>query len=198
LVPIYDSLIKHLPVIVGNARDMKAFTHKKTDKIDSEVIAQLALNKMIQASKVFPKDHREFRSYVRLRHKLVQKRTDIINETHAILAPEMFNLNDVLADIFGKNGISILSGITSGKRTDQIIKSLSPNVRKKGILTRGILDREISQSTAVRLQVCLNLIKHLDDEVKSLEREIFNYAYGKHKREMEILMSVPRIGELGA
>ena len=38
---------------------MKAFTHKKTDKIDSEVIAQLALNKMIQASRVFPKDHRE-------------------------------------------------------------------------------------------------------------------------------------------
>lgn len=28
-VPIYDALIKHLPVIVGNARDMKAFTHKK-------------------------------------------------------------------------------------------------------------------------------------------------------------------------
>jgi transposase len=177
---------------------MKAFTHKKTDKIDSEVIAQLALNKMIQASRVFPKDHREFRSYVRLRHKLVQKRTDIKNEAHAILAPEMFNLNDVLADIFGKNGISILSGITSGKSTDQIIESLSPNVRKKGILIREILDREISQSAAVRLQVCLNLIKHLDDEVKSLEREIFNYAYGEHKREMEILMSVPGIGELGA
>ena len=197
-VPIYDSLIKHLPVIIGNARDMKAFTHKKTDKIDSEVIAQLALNKMIQPSRVFPKDHIEFRSYVRLRHKLVQKRTDIKNEAHAILAPEMFNLSDVLADIFGKNGISILSGITSGKSTDQIIESLSPNVRKKGILIREILDREISQSAAVRLQVCLNLIKHLDDEVKSLEREIFNYAYGEHKREMEILMSVPGIGELGA
>ena len=197
-VPIYDSLVKHLPVIIGNARDMKAFTHKKTDKIDSEVIAQLALNKMIQPSRVFPKDHREFRSYVRLRHKLVQKRTDIKNEAHAILAPEMFNLNDVLADIFGKNGISILSGITSGKSTDQIIESLSPNVRKKGILIREILDREISQSAAVRLQVCLDLIKHLDDEVKSLEREIFNYAYGEHKREMEILMSVPGIGELGA
>jgi len=28
-VPIYDSVIKHLPVIIGNARDMKAFTHKK-------------------------------------------------------------------------------------------------------------------------------------------------------------------------
>ena len=30
---------------------------------------------------------------------LVQKRTDIKNEAHAILAPEMFNLKDVLTDI---------------------------------------------------------------------------------------------------
>ncbi|AKB38122.1 Mobile element protein [Methanosarcina siciliae C2J] len=64
-VPIHDSLIKHLPFIVGNARDMKAFTHKKTDKIDSEVIAKLALNGMVQPSRVFPINHREYRSYIR-------------------------------------------------------------------------------------------------------------------------------------
>jgi len=197
-VPIYDSLIKHLPVLVGNARDMKAFTHKKTDKVDSEFIAQLALNNMIQASRIFPKDHREFRSNVRLRHELVQKRTDLKNEAHAILAPEMFNLKDVLTDIFGKNGRSILSGITSGKTVDEIIESLSPNVRKKSDQIRAVLNREISQSAAFRLQMCLKLIKHLDDEVESLEKEIFNYAYRNHKREMEILMSVPGIGELGA
>ncbi len=197
-VPIYDSLIKYLPVLVGNARDMKAFTHKKTDKVDSEFIAQLALNNMIQASRIFPKDHREFRSYVRLRHELVQKRTDLKNETHAIFAPEMFNLKDVLTDIFGKNGRSILSGITSGKTVDEIIENLSPNVRKKSDQIRAVLNREISQSAAFRLQMCLKLIKHLDDEIESLEKEIFNYAYKNHKREMEILMSVPGIGELGA
>uniref|UniRef100_Q46CM6 Transposase n=1 Tax=Methanosarcina barkeri (strain Fusaro / DSM 804) TaxID=269797 RepID=Q46CM6_METBF len=197
-VPIYESLIDHLPVIVGNARDMKAFTHKKTDKIDSEFIAQLALNNMIQPSRVFPKRHREFRSYVRLRLTLVRKRTDIKNEAHAILSSEMLRLGDVLTDIFGKNGRAILSGIASGKNVDQIIESLSPNVRKKTAQIREILDREISQSAAIRLQICLNLIKHLDDEIETLEREIFNYAYQKHKREMEILMSVPGIGELGA
>ena len=46
--------------------------------------------------------------------------------------------------------------------------------------------------------MCLNLIKHLDDEIEILEREIFNYVYQKHKREMEILTSVPGIGEIGA
>ena len=197
-VPIYDSLINHLPVIVGNARDMKAFTHKKTDKIDSEFIAKLALNKMVQPSRVFPKNHREYRSYVRLRLTLVRKRTDIKNEAHAILSSEMLHLSDVLTDIFGKNGRAILSGISSGKTVDHIIESLSPNVRKKGSQIREILDREISQSAAIRLQICLYLIKHFDDEIKLLEREIFNYTYGKHKRDMEILMSVPGIGEIGA
>ena len=79
-------MIKHLPVIVGNARDMKALTHKKTDKLDSEFIAPLALNNMIQPSRVFSKDHRNFRSYVRLRLTLVQKRTDLKNEAHSILS----------------------------------------------------------------------------------------------------------------
>ena len=135
-VPIYDSLINHLPVIVGNARDMKAFTHKKTDKIDSEVIAKLALNQMVQPSRVFPKSHREFRSYVRLRLTLVRKRTDIKNEAHAILSSEMLHLSHALKDIFGENGRAILSGISSGKTVDQIIESLSPNVRKKSAQIR--------------------------------------------------------------
>ena len=197
-VPIYDSLIKHLPVIVGNARDMKVFTHKKTDKIDSEVIAQLALNNMIQPSRVFPNDHRDFRSYVRLRLTLVQKRTDLKNKAHSILASEMLNLKNVLTDVFGKNGRMILSGISSGKSVDQIIASLSPNVRKKSAQIREILDREISQSAVFRLQICLKLIKSLDDEIEALEKEIFNYAYRNYKRQMDILMSVPGIGELGA
>jgi len=197
-VPIHDSLIKHLPVIVGNARDMKVFTHKKTDKIDSEVIAQLALNNMIQPSRVFPNDHRDFRSYVRLRLTLVQKRTDLKNKAHSVLSSEMLNLKSVLTDIFGKNGRMILSGISSGKSVDQIIASLSPNVRKKAAQIRDILEQEISQSAALRLQICLKLIKSIDDEIEALEKEIFNYAYKKHKREMEILMSVPGIGELGA
>lgn len=133
---------------------------------------------MVQPSRVFPKDHRTFRSCIRLRHNLIQKRTDIKNEAHAILAPEMFSLKNVLTDIFGKSGRAILSGICSGKNVDQIIASLSPpNVHKKSDHIREILDREISQGAAFRLQVCLDIIKHLDNEIEILEKEIFNYAY---------------------
>ncbi len=105
-VPIYDTLINYVPVIVGNARDMKAFTHKKIDNIDSEFIAQLALNDMIRQSRIFSLEHRQFRSMVRLRFKLVQKRTDIKYEVSSILSPQMLHLSNVLTDIFGKNGRS--------------------------------------------------------------------------------------------
>jgi len=124
-----------------HGRHLHTKTHKKTDKIDSEFIAQLALNKMVQPSSVFPKRHREFRSYVRLRLTLVRKRTDIKNEAHAIFSSEMLHLGDVLTDIFGKNGRAILAGISSGKNVDQIIESLSPNVRKKSVQIREILDQ---------------------------------------------------------
>lgn len=197
-VPIYDTLISHLTVIVGNARDMKAYTHKKTDKIDSEFIAQLALNNMVKPSRVFSKSHREFRSYIRLRHRLVQKRTDIKNQAQAILSSEMFHLNDVLTDIFGKNGRMILSGICSGKNFEQIVDRLSSNVRKKGEQIKEVLEREISQSATVRLRICLDLIQEIDEQISNLERHVFNYAYKHHKHEMDILMSCPGIGEISA
>jgi hypothetical protein len=40
----------------------------------------------------------------------------------------------------------------------------------------------------------LNLIKHLDYEIETLGKEIFNYAYGKNKSYVKILMSISGFG----
>ena len=103
-VCIHDLLDDRVPVIVGNAADIKALAHKKTDKIDSEMIALLALKGMITPSRVMPRHHRDFRKLVRLRHFLVRKRTDINNRIHSILDGELFHLSQLLTDIFGVSG----------------------------------------------------------------------------------------------
>jgi hypothetical protein len=41
------------------------------------------------------------------------------------------NISDLLTDILDKNGISILSIFSLGKIINQIVESLSPNVREK-------------------------------------------------------------------
>ncbi|GAB7016008.1 IS110 family RNA-guided transposase [Methanogenium cariaci] len=197
-VPIYDSLNDHIPVIVGNARDIKAFTHKKTDNVDSEFIAKLALNGMIQPSRVFTQEVRGFRSLIRQRHIFVRKRSDIKNEAHSVLSNEEFHLDNVLSDIFGKGGRRILSGIISGTPVNEIIESLPKNLRKKRDQILEVLNAEISENTALRLKSCLTMIDAFDGEIGSLENEFFHYAYARYPREMKILTSVPGIGELGA
>ncbi|MFZ1896641.1 IS110 family transposase [Methanoregula sp.] len=122
-VPVCAMMEGQVTAIVGNARDIKMFSHIKTDKVDLELIAQLALKGMIRPSRIFDRNHREFLSLARLRHKLVQKKNDIKNEIHHILDSELFRLSSVLTDLFGKSGLRILLGITNGSPMDEIIIS---------------------------------------------------------------------------
>src|SRR5665647_2780905 len=46
-VPVSDLFAGQIPMIVGNARDIKAIFHKKTDTIDAIWIATLALHDLI-------------------------------------------------------------------------------------------------------------------------------------------------------
>ena len=45
---------------------------------------------------------------------------------------------------------------------------------------------------------CLRLIRCLDEQIDEITESALVYAYNNHKREMEILLSVPGIGPVGA
>ena len=198
-VQIYDLLCDCLDIIVGNPHDMKVLSHKKTDKIDSEMIALLALKGMIQPSRVFLRTHRDFRKIVRLRHFLVRKRTDIKNRIHGILDTELFQLSNVLTDIFGKSGIRIMQGILDGKSPDDVIQSIHTRVRdrKEGEI-RILLEQNLSVYALLQLRHCLRVMKQLDTEIDLLTGTASQYAMDHYQREFEILYSVPGIGEVSA
>ena len=198
-VQIYDLLCDYLEVIVGNPHDMKVLSHKKTDKIDSEMIALLAMKGMIQSSRIFPRIHRDFRKIVRLRHFLVRKRTDIKNRIHGILDSELFQLSNVLTDIFGKSGVKIMQGILDGKSPDEVLQSLHTRVRdrKEGEI-RLLLEQNLSIYALIQLRHCLRVMNQIDNEIENLTSTAVQYAMDKYPREFEILYSAPGIGEVSA
>lgn len=167
-VPIYDLLDGIVPVVVGNAGDIKAFTHKKTDKIDSATIARLALHDMIPPSRVFPLPAREFRKQLRLRHMLVQKRTDIKNQIHSILDSEVFRLSAVLSDLFGISGRILLQGLINGMPVNELIAMLPTRVRKREEELRSVLSQTLSPASLFRMQLCLRLIRCLDEQIDAI------------------------------
>jgi transposase len=197
-MPIYDCLNENVTVIVGNARDIKALNHKKTDKIDSEHIALLALNGMINSSRVFPKYLRDIRSLTRHRHKIVSVRTIIKNTIHSILSSELFHLKKALTDIFGTTGKIILEGLVKGYSIEKIIRKFPQCMKNREDEFRELLKKEISQDAILRLKLSLDIMEVLDKSIKEIEKRIFNWAYNYRKREMETLMSVPGIGEISA
>lgn len=198
-VCIHDLLDDRVPVIVGNAADIKALAHKKTDKIDSEMIALLALKGMITPSRVMPRHHRDFRKLVRLRHFLVRKRTDIKNRIHSILDGELFHLSQLLTDIFGVSGQRILHGILEGASVDDILRSLPPHIRaRKETELRDLLNQTLSQGALMQLGHCLRVVKQLDTEIEQITDEVHAYAVQKYPREYQILTSVPGIGDIAA
>ncbi len=74
-VQVYDLFAGQIPVIDGNAWDIKALSHKKTDKIDAAWIAKLALHDLIPASRVPDREQRDLRSLCHRRCKSVHLRT---------------------------------------------------------------------------------------------------------------------------
>ena len=198
-VNIYDLLISYVLVIVGNAHDIKVLAHKKTDKIDSEMIALLALKGMIAPSRVMPRYHRDFRKLVRLRHFLVGKRTDIKNRIHSILDSELFHLSTILTDIFGISGQRVMQGICEGSSVDTILRSIPHRVRtKKETELRELIEQNLSPGALMQLGHCLRVIKQLDEEIDMLTDEARAYTLRKHPREYRILKTVPGVGDIAA
>lgn len=196
-VQVYDVFEGHIPVIVGNARDIKAISHKKTDKVDAAWIAKLALHDLVPASRIPDKDRRELRSFIRLRKFLVEKRTDLKNHVHHILDACLFRLSKVFSDIFGTSGMLILTGITEGKFIEEILASLPKRTRKRSEEILSVLETTLPELAVVQMQCCLDLIKDLDNQI-AIILQLVHRCVAKHTRLIRILTSVPGIGYLAA
>jgi len=197
--PIYDCLSPITKVIVGNAYDMKILTHKKTDKIDSEIIANLALKDMVLPSHIASVPQRDFRNLMRLRHFLVSKATDLKNRMHAIFQAELFHLSSVLSDPFGTSGRHIISGIIAGRQTDKILQIIPKEVldRKHDEL-RELLSHRISPAALLQLDISSRTLESLMIEIKRITEMAKNMVKQLYPREFEILCSMPGVGDITA
>jgi transposase len=125
-VPIYTALEDKIEVIVANPYQIKHTPGRKTDKVDSEWIAELCLKGMIEPSRIFPKEDRELRTLTRARENLVNNRTQMKNRIHQILEYSCIKTSSVLSDIFGKSGRYLLDGLVRQEAVSEIVDQPTP------------------------------------------------------------------------
>lgn len=127
-VPIYTVLEDNIEVIVANAYKIKHTPGRKTDIRDSEWLAELCLNGMIEPSRIFHKDDREIRTLTRARESLVNNSTQMKNRIHQALESSCIKISSVLSDIFGKSGRHIIDGLLEGKSIDEILSRIKVHI----------------------------------------------------------------------
>jgi transposase len=126
-IPIYTILEGIIEVQVANAYNIKHIPGKKTDLRDSEWLAELCINGMIEPSRIFPKEDRELRDLTRTRQAFVNSRTQVKNRVHVVLDTANIKLSSAFTDIFGKSGIELVNGLISGKPIETIIGDTNIN-----------------------------------------------------------------------
>ncbi len=111
---MYELLAKHVVrVELANPKELKAISAaavtpalaggaRETDRIDANVLAQLARLNYLPCAYAAPKEIRDLRLYVRHREFLIRQRTQCKNRIHAVLV--RYNLISPTADLFGVAG----------------------------------------------------------------------------------------------
>ncbi len=112
--PVYYVLEDHLDIILVNARHIKNVPGHKTDKKDSEWIAQLLLSGLLKRSFVPTAQTRQLRILYRHRKKLINQRSREKNRLQNILEDANLKLGSVVSDVFSKTGQAIITHLIKG------------------------------------------------------------------------------------
>jgi len=196
--PLYLTLEGYVELILSNAYVIKRIPGRKTDIIDAQWIAELALNGLLTPSRVFPKEVREIRELTRARERLVDQRTGCKAIVHGVFDAACIKLSSVITDIFGKSGRYLVHGLLQGKTIDELIEGIpSKRVQHKEKLLKNAIKSALSTSQVIVIEQNLRLIDQITEQVTQLDDEIIGRMKNRED-DVKIAMSLPGIGMTAA
>ena len=198
-IPVHMILDGTVDVIAANAYKIKHTTKKKTDLNDSEWLAELCLNDMIEPSRIFPKEDRELRNLTRAREAYIRDLSKEKSRVHHVLESCSIKLSSVISDVFGKSGMHILNGLMNGVSIEDILKGI-PDKRvrdKKAEELREALMGKLEVSAIILIRQSLQIINQFNMRIEELDQEIRSRIASK-PMDLKIAMSIPGIGIVSA
>ena len=193
-IPIHAVLEGSVDLIVANAYKIKHTPGRKTDVIDSEWIAELCLNGMIEPSRIFPQADRELRRLTRAREGYVNDMTRVKNRIHHALESCGIKLSSVLADIFGKSGRYLLNSMMEGVGIEELIEGIPvKRIKKKADLIKESIRGSLDVTHIILIRGGLEQIESIQKRIDELDKEI-KARIASRKEDLRIAMSIPGIG----
>lgn len=173
-IPLYDILEAHgFEVYLVNARHLKNVSGRKTDVLDCQWIQQLHTYGLLTASFRPPQEIVALRSLVRHRETLIQYRSAHIQHMQKALTVMNVRLTNVLSDITGVTGMTILRAILVGERDPKLLASFrDPGCKKTEQEIAKSLEGHYKPEQVFILKQAVELYDFYDRQVVACDAEL--------------------------
>ena len=111
-------------VILANAKHVKNVSAKKTDILDAEWLMQLHSYGLLEGAFVPESQVNALRTFCRFRAQAIKSAGQAIQRMQKALIAMNLRLDNVINDISGKTGISIIEAIVAGERDSKVLANL--------------------------------------------------------------------------
>ncbi len=182
-------------ITLANARHIKNVPGRKTDVKDSQWIAQLHRNGLIQASYVPETEYQQMRTLTRYRKGLVEDISRVKNRLQKVLEDGNIKLGSVLSDVFGKGGLAVVEALAQGITSPrQLADRVQTNIKRREDLEKS-LTHCLRKDHIFLIRAYLNQYRQLQENLNQVNQEISLYNE-RHQPLLDKLQEVPGINKV--
>lgn len=197
--PVFHVVENDFMITLGNAHHIKNVPGRKTDIKDCEWIASLMRCGLIRASFIPPEAIRDLRDLTRYRVKLVHTLNSEKNRVQKVLEDANVKLSNVLSDMFGKTGRTLLEALLKGEELDEedLKGMVDRNVKAEISEILPALQGHLRKHHCFMIRSHLELISHLTKCLAELEKEL-EQCMKPYEQQWELLTTIPGINKIAA
>ena len=197
--PLWNVLDGHgFHLVLANPKQVKALHGRKSDKRDSQRIAEFLQDRRIDPSFVPPPEIRRLRDLLRYRVSLLEQRNETHNKIRDLFETANIKLSSVATDLLCVTGQRIIEGLVAGETSpDKLSCKVKGRLRKKEKEVRQALVGCFDEFHRQMLELLWKQYRFLSEQIEQVE--------GKTRREMEphrelieLLDGVPGFDEIVA
>jgi transposase len=170
-VPLFKMLEAHgIEVYLVNAKAVKNFVEKKTDRVDAESLMLLHSYGLLKRSFQVNNSARQLRNLSRHRDKLIQTAAKEIQHVQKCMELMNIKLVNVLSDVMGKSGQAIIRAILAGERNTKALASLAdPRCKTPQEIIEKSLEGTWDEDLLFAMKQSYDLYLYIQGQIQSCE-----------------------------
>ena len=176
-IPVYQVLDSYgFDVILVNARHVKNVPGRKTDVQDCQWLQYLHSVGLLRGSFRPGQDICAIRSLLRHRDTMVKSASSHVQHIQKALTQMNFQIHNVISDIVGLTGLSIIDAIVAGERDRKKLANLTdPRIKADRKTIIKSLEGDFRSEHLFTLKQALSSYRHYQQMIRDCDLEIENH-----------------------